>query len=229
MINPKVNDGAAIAAEPMPLDALRNATGEYHRKLEAAIDWTGAFQSCAAYRHLLQRFARVVPPLERAIAAQLASDPPPEFDANVRTRWLESDLAQLDLLIGQSPLPGASDSVEDARSPEEASSGGLPATEPDFAFIDCRAAAVGALYVLEGSSLGGQFLSRQLHERLQLEPANGGAYFAAYGAATSEHWQAFRRWANDQLSDPRSTCTAAEAARLTFVRFGNYLAGLPNE
>lgn len=229
MINPNTDDGAATAREPTPLDALRNVTGEYHRKLEAAIDWAGAFQSCAAYRHLLQRFARVVPPLERAIAAQLASDPPPEFDASVRTRWLESDLAQLDLLIGQSPLPAASDSVEEARSPEEASSGALPVADPDFAFIDCRAAAVGALYVLEGSSLGGQFLSRQLRERLQLEPANGGAYFAAYGSATSKHWQAFRRWANEQLSDPRSTRLAAEAARLTFVRFGNSLAGLPNE
>jgi heme oxygenase len=95
----------------------------------------------------------------------------------------------------------------------------------DFEYVDSRAAAVGAQYVLEGSSLGGQFLSRQLFDRLQLTPERGGAYFAAYGAATGRRWQAFRRWGNLQLGDPRSTRLAVEAARLTFSRFGKALAG----
>lgn len=213
----------------MPLDTLRNATSDYHRKLEAAIDWMEAFQSYASYRGLLERFARIVPPLEQAIAGQLASEPPPEFDASVRTRWLNADLTAVNALMAESGWLSASKRAEDGLREANAPSSAEALTARDFEYIDSPATAIGALYVLEGSSLGGQFLSRQLHDRLQVTPANGGAYFAAYGAATARHWHAFRNWANSQLVDNHSTRRAADAAQLTFARFGKALASFPYE
>lgn len=222
MTNRKTDGGATTASVPTPLDALRNATSDYHGKLEAAIDWMGAFESFQAYRDLLERFARVVPPLEVAIAQQLACTPPPDFEPGVRTAWLESDLAAMTAFLA-------------AREPRVVTehTGLAPSSETrpslDFSYIDSASAAIGALYVLEGSSLGGQFLSRQLQERLQLTAAEGGAYFNGYGANTGKHWQAFRHWANEQLVRARGTPCAVEAAKLTFARFGEALAGLAYE
>ena len=51
--------------------------------------------------------------------------------------------------------------------------------------------ALGCLYVLEGATLGGQIISRQLEERLAIDAGHGGRFFASYGAAVGEMWQAF--------------------------------------
>jgi heme oxygenase len=51
--------------------------------------------------------------------------------------------------------------------------------------------AVGCLYVLEGATLGGQFISRHL-ATLGIGPANGGLFFHGYGAKTGEMWKSFQ-------------------------------------
>ena len=51
--------------------------------------------------------------------------------------------------------------------------------------------AFGALYVLEGSTLGGQLLRRRLGEALGLTPAAGLAFFSVYGADVGPMWRAF--------------------------------------
>ncbi len=51
---------------------------------------------------------------------------------------------------------------------------------------------LGRLYVLEGSSLGGQIISREIGNRLQYTPERGCAFFAGYGAETGGMWKALR-------------------------------------
>ncbi|RYG41850.1 biliverdin-producing heme oxygenase, partial [bacterium] len=53
------------------------------------------------------------------------------------------------------------------------------------------AEAIGALYVIEGSTLGGQIISRLLRDSLGILPEEGGAFFSGYGAENGAMWRAF--------------------------------------
>ena len=53
------------------------------------------------------------------------------------------------------------------------------------------AQVAGVMYVLEGSTLGGQLLSRHFERLLSVRPGAGGAFFAGYGARTGSMWRGF--------------------------------------
>lgn len=55
--------------------------------------------------------------------------------------------------------------------------------------IDSSAAGLGVLYVLEGATLGGQILRREIATRLGLDASNGAAFLDIYGAATGRRWR----------------------------------------
>ena len=55
-----------------------------------------------------------------------------------------------------------------------------------------RAAFLGAMYVVEGSTLGGQQIARHVDEALGMDANRGAAYFRGYGERTAEMWQAFK-------------------------------------
>jgi heme oxygenase len=54
------------------------------------------------------------------------------------------------------------------------------------------AAFLGAMYVMEGSTLGGQYIARQVEKTLGLAPGRGDAYFRGYGDETGPMWRAFK-------------------------------------
>jgi heme oxygenase len=47
------------------------------------------------------------------------------------------------------------------------------------------------LYVLEGSTLGGQILTRQIHDQLGFTPEYGCQFFSRYGPRVYEMWKTF--------------------------------------
>jgi len=51
--------------------------------------------------------------------------------------------------------------------------------------------AVGAMYVMEGSSLGGRVILKQVHKTLGLAEDTGAGYFYGYGAETGKMWTSF--------------------------------------
>lgn len=61
----------------------------------------------------------------------------------------------------------------------------------DFSDIQTIPAALGCMYVLEGSTLGSQILSRSFRERFDIGRHNGGAYFHGYGELTGKMWKRF--------------------------------------
>lgn len=199
--------GGAAENASTPLDLLRDATHDCHRQVEATIDWPWSLSSLSQYRVLLTRFLSVVRPAEQAIAVWLEKSPPPDYAAARRTDWLLHDLSALEVPAEVEPLPAEA-----------------------FAFVSSRPAAIGAQYVLEGSSLGGQFLSRQIEQNLKIVPGEGGAYFAAYGSETMMRWKRFRQWANAELAaavprDPAALDNAIQAATGMFACFQVALGG----
>ncbi len=51
--------------------------------------------------------------------------------------------------------------------------------------------ALGILYVLEGSTLGGRILLKNINTALGYDIANGATYFAGYGSQTGSQWKNF--------------------------------------
>lgn len=53
------------------------------------------------------------------------------------------------------------------------------------------ATALGALYVLEGATLGGRVINRHVAGPLGITPEDGGAYYHGYGELTGPRWKEF--------------------------------------
>lgn len=53
------------------------------------------------------------------------------------------------------------------------------------------AQAMGMLYVIEGSTLGGAVIARHIQKTLGIDAGNGAAYFQPYGQQAGSYWKAF--------------------------------------
>ncbi|MFO0891272.1 MAG: biliverdin-producing heme oxygenase [Isosphaeraceae bacterium] len=155
---------------PEPLLArLRAETRDEHAALERSVGLEAEPLDVSTYLGWLVRFYGFYEPLERLIAAQLTPeahgvDPA----ARRRAPLLAIDLISLGLDPSRVPLCGHLPVVGDP------------------------ADAFGCMYVLEGSTLGGQFISRRIMRDLGMTPERGGRFFHGHGARTGEMWQAFR-------------------------------------
>ncbi len=85
--------------------------------------------------------------------------------------------------------------------------------------IDSYARALGAAYVLEGSTLGGVIIAKMIRSQLpDLPEGKGFSFFNCYGEHTSDMWKKFRTYllALTRKEDQEAT---AETARQTFLKF----------
>ncbi|MGZ5049568.1 MAG: biliverdin-producing heme oxygenase [Methylobacter sp.] len=81
---------------------------------------------------------------------------------------------------------------------------------------------IGVLYVVEGSTLGGQVIAKQLQDSLDITADRGGRFFFGYGADTAVMWQTFRRFA-ESVVEIEAEATVVAAAQATFAVFGQML------
>jgi heme oxygenase (biliverdin-IX-beta and delta-forming) len=88
---------------------------------------------------------------------------------------------------------------------------------------DTAAACLGALYVLEGATLGGQVLRREMAQRLGLDADNGGAFLNVYGAETGRRWKDFLDYLGRLPLDADAKQRAVDAACSTFSCFEQWL------
>lgn len=51
--------------------------------------------------------------------------------------------------------------------------------------------ALGVMYVLEGSTLGGRVIYKNISDSLKLDETNGASYSGGYGSTTGSTWKAF--------------------------------------
>jgi heme oxygenase len=82
--------------------------------------------------------------------------------------------------------------------------------------------ALGAYYVLEGSTHGGSIISRMINENLQLTDEAGLSFFMGYGANNANMWASFVESLERSTADP-DTATIVESARKTFECLKNWL------
>jgi heme oxygenase (biliverdin-IX-beta and delta-forming) len=156
------------------LERLRVETAPQHRALEAHIPLLDSGLTVAVYAELIARFWGYYAPLERRLLL-LADRLFSSFDYALRlkTPLLLRDLDSFGKLGGR--LPRCRNVPALATMPE----------------------VLGCLYVLEGSTLGGQVISRRLHNHLGLTRDSGAAFFTGYGAATARRWRSFGTFLTD--------------------------------
>ena len=188
-------------AEAM-LEALRAATRDHHAALEAALDLTAEGLDLAAYRRVLARFYGFHAALEpRLEAAAPWEDLGWAFDVRRKLPLLRRDLAALGLDPAALPRCDAL---------------------PPLAGLQ---AALGCMYVIEGSTLGGQQLARHFARHLGLEATTGAAYFGSYGAEVGPRWRDFRAFLAER-GDPADPAGPIAAAG-TFAALAAWLAADP--
>lgn len=184
------------------LQDLRAGTAQLHIALEKRLPFFSDTLDLQAFARLMQAYYGFYRPLEMALQACTAM--PAEFDlhARLKTPTLGRDLQAMGL-------------------PEHALDS-LPVCH-ELPAIDSSAACLGVLYVLEGATLGGQILRREIAARLDLDADNGAAFLDIYGAATGRRWRDFMQLLGSRplAADERQAVVAA--AHTTFSCFERWL------
>lgn len=86
--------------------------------------------------------------------------------------------------------------------------------------VNSYCSALGAMYVLEGSTLGGKIIAGMLSARLNSN--SGFGFFQSYGDATGEMWSRFKAYLKRPF-DPEQQEQVITSALLTFITFKNWL------
>jgi heme oxygenase len=187
---------------PPVLQDLRAGTAELHIALEKRLPFFSDTLDTQAFVRLMQAYYGFYLPLENAL---LRSDAmPADFDLTPRLKapTLRTDLHALGM------------SAEALQN--------LPQCQP-LPVIDSSAACLGVLYVLEGATLGGQILRREISSRLGLEADNGAAFLDIYGAATGRRWRDFIEYLGSRPMSAAERAAVVTAAQTTFSCFEHWL------
>ncbi|WP_067270059.1 biliverdin-producing heme oxygenase [Mitsuaria sp. 7] len=190
------------------LPRLRRSTGPLHDDIEALLRLE-APMPLVRYGLILRGFHEFLQLWEPRVRLVLPERLRPWFDARVRSPFAARDLAALEL-----PVDDADEAI---RASALAAQHGL--------WLESPAAAIGSMYVIEGSALGGQVLTPKLLAAHGLTPEHGTAYFHGFGARTGAMWREFRQLAQSEAGhyeDQRATaCRAAvDTFRALIATFG---------
>ena len=189
--------GASLSAR------LRKETVLQHEQVEQQLGLPESITGLAEYGSLIERFFHLYRPLELLLGrfgewSQAGID----LAERVHTPALAADLKALGIATSRIP---------------DASGDRLPAL-PSFPH------ALGALYVMEGSTLGSQYILPRIAEVLGAKILGADAFFRGYGAHTHSFWKRLQA-ALDRFGveeDERIPDVVA-GAQATFEAMGSWL------
>jgi heme oxygenase len=188
------------------MEQLRAATSHCHRRLEKRLDVAQCFSALATYRGYLEVMFGFHAPFEQSLSGHPVRRVLTDYDERRKAAMLSVDLVALGV---------AGDSIA-----------ALPHC-PRIPFCQDEAAALGALYVLEGATLGGQILLPLVEKRLQLTRHFGARYLDSYGPNVAGMWQRFRSVVEDWCAEGTRRAIAVAAAVATFESLEAWLCGEP--
>jgi heme oxygenase (biliverdin-IX-beta and delta-forming) len=81
---------------------------------------------------------------------------------------------------------------------------------------------LGAMYVMEGSTLGGQLIARQLQKTLHLSGGKGDAYFRGHGDQTGPMWREFCEVLKKRVTDEETELVVL-SAKAMFATYGSWM------
>ena len=167
--------------------SLRTGTRDAHQRVEDTVDVLRAGRAPETYAPVLQAFRSLYAPLEQALdRSPLTAAVVPDFAERRKTAWLDADLAALG-----APVPA----------------------DLDVPPLDALEDVAGTCYVLEGATLGGAVVVREVAAWLPTR------FFTSYGRRRGAMWSAFRGHLDALDARGVDHARTVEAARHTFALF----------
>lgn len=190
-LNPAITLAARLKAETAPL----------HRTAEAKVGLPDSVRTKADYAALLRRLLAFHTSFERTLSDPLWGD-----------KWKRIGITPEDHSRSPALIKDLSD-LESRENPHESESPTI--LYPSFA------QALGGLYVIEGSSLGGKVLTPLFRALLGEIPTH---FFEGYGRGDPEPWRSVQAALNRFQEDAGDADEVVAGAEATFESFGNFLA-----
>lgn len=185
---------------PNILERLRADTRSLHERVEKRVDLPRRCATKQAYRGLLVQMFGLHTAVETVLSHLDWTSTGIDLARRRKTHLIRADLMFLD---GQDVFPPPScDCVPELRTLAE---------------------GFGCLYVVEGSTLGGQVILQQLHRTLDMGQANGASFFASYGREVGSMWRAFGVAAKAHCTTEIHIREAVGAAIATFQAFETWI------
>jgi len=190
------------------LERLRERTGPWHRRLEAELPLLAPASDAHVYARYLGKLWGFHAPVEHALALVPGLERTGLSTAQrVKCPALVADLAALGLTRAElARLPRCEFSPEPTDVPS----------------------ALGCMYVLEGATLGGQVVCRELRRRMPAVIEAASSYLTIYGAETGARWREFTHVLAELPSDAREETAVLDAACTTFQALHRWLVELPS-
>jgi heme oxygenase len=181
----------------LDIQRLRQETEADHRNVEGAVPLMHQGLNIAEYVECLQRIYGVVAAWEERAAEVAPEWLQPALLARQRRPFLERDLAWFGV------------TEKDGGRPALPEMGNLPSL-------------FGTMYVMEGSTLGGQFIARHVEAALHLSEGRGNLYFRGHGSRTGPLWKEFSEMLKVRIPDEQTDAVVV-SAKAMFSTFGTWM------
>jgi heme oxygenase len=103
------------------------------------------------------------------------------------------------------------------------------ATDEELPTINNLLQAFGALYVMEGSTLGGQYIANMIREQLQWKELKAVSFFEGYGSETVGMWESFKTVLDEHATTKEDLQTILKSSDETFVKFKSWFEKQVND
>jgi len=184
----------------MLTEKIRTATQQYHQETEKIlIGKMKNMRSLNDYSAILKYFYGYFGGLEQQIDQYITTAHLPDYNERRKATALANDLQ----VLGNT-------------QPVQATGAELPTIENELQ-------AIGALYVIEGSTLGGQIISKMVQQHLGITDGKGLSFFNGYGEDTGKKWADFQQVLNNIATTPQDEETVIAAANDTFLKFREWM------
>jgi heme oxygenase len=176
-----------------PMLELRNGTQDLHSLIEVSPKFSGLMKeqvTLGDYIQALELLALFYARRESQILSGTAQYFP-DFNYIPRLPLLNRDLRNLGVVKDDNPI------------------------ENNIALPN-KAEILGVLYVVEGSTLGGQIISRHLESKLGLQISEAMRFYTLNGKMLPDHWSTVKRLFRENLKDSEEIAQAVFSARKAF-------------
>ena len=193
----------------MILDRLKNDTTHNHKALESNVLLSQLMSdhlTVEIYKRIIAKFYTYFLPLEKKITPFFADNKyVPDFSSRRKASHLQHDLQHYNISL---------ETLD------------FCTNLPD---INNQSQAFGALYVLEGSTLGGRFISKKINETIGATPDAGAKFYNGYGSETGAYWKTFCGHLSSYAQDQSYHFDIIETANSTFLKLNSWLDSHLNE
>ncbi len=182
-------------------EKLKKETLANHQQLEKMLVGNmKSIRSTQDYVDLLQLFYTYFGALETLIDQHIDAHELPDHAARRKSAALAQDITDL----GGEPLPKA--------------------TAADLPPISNALQAFAAMYVIEGSTLGGKIISKMMAQQLNITNSKGLSFFNGYGDDTDAMWLTFKQRLDAKPQNEQQEAEMIHTADRTFAMFHAWIA-----